>query len=67
MGCHSSHFFVNEIFHLLGNFGLLGDVLPAAMLLLSTDHLRHELVELVIAVGLDLLEEVVHFQGLSVA
>jgi hypothetical protein len=29
-------------------------------------HLRHELIELVIAVGLDLFQKVVHFQSLPI-
>lgn len=35
--------------------------------MLSLIHLGHEFVQLVVAVSLDLFEEIVHFKGLSIA
>ena len=35
--------------------------------MLSLIHLRHELVELVVAVCFDLLQEIIHLEGLAVA
>lgn len=35
--------------------------------MLSLIHLRHKLVELVIAIGFDLLQEIIHLEGLPVA
>lgn len=35
--------------------------------MLSLIHLRHELVELVVAVRFDLLQEIIHLEGLAVA
>jgi len=34
---------------------------------LSLIHLRHELVELVVAVRFDLLQEIIHLEGLAIA